>query len=78
MNKETRLGAVPCIQVLGAAADGRGLHTEQLPLRCPPGGVTLATGDSFSRLELPPGVPVVVGQVGIKDADYRMELPEEL
>lgn len=36
-------------------------------------GVALASGDSFSRLEIPAGAGLVVGQVDIKDAFYRME-----
>lgn len=43
-----------------------------------PEKVQLATGSAFSRLEVDRGPAIEVGGVDIKDAFYRIELPEEL
>ena len=43
-----------------------------------PEGVRLATGSSFSQLEVDGGPPVSLGAVDIADAFYQIQLPSEL
>ena len=43
-----------------------------------PDPVSLCIGETLGRLELAPGSGLVVGQVDIREAFYRMELPEVL
>ena len=43
-----------------------------------PEKVHLATGSSFSRIEVDEGPPIELGGVDIRDAFYRIELPSEL
>lgn len=44
----------------------------------PPAGVSLATGDTLSKLEMPRAACLYVGQVDIREAFYRMRLPRPI